>query len=703
MDRNMDLIVIGAGPAGLSAACAARACGLDVTLVDEQAAPGGQLFRNIETPMAQALLDPKERSAGLGLVKRFRESGATYYPGTTVWGLEPHRVSCTMNGKAEELAASHIIVAPGGMERPVPFPGWTLPGFDDRLWAHAMPCEAPSGEARLCEAEPLAVREILKPVSIEKQDEGYLYDFGVDTTGICRVRICGHAGQKIALYHGEKLKGGKFDMDNIKFEHRYGPDDRVQRDVLILKEGENDYTPTFTYHGFRYVLVKGLEETQATEELLTMLVISSALPEVGGFDCSDEMANTLQKLTRNSDLSNFIYFPTDCPQREKNGWTADASLSSEHILLNLGAEKSYREWLRNICKAQSDAGALPGVVPTGGWGFDWGNGPAWDNVLFNLPYNLFRLRGDTQTIRECAPNLMRYLTYIGGRLDADGTLAIGLGDWCPVGRDAADYVSPLRFTDTVLVSDMARKAEKMFAAVGMLRESAYAKALADDTRAAVRRNLIDFDTMTVSGSCQTSQAMALYYGMFNREEEQKAFARLLDFIHDKDDHIDTGVLGARVIFHVLSKFGHGNLAMKMIVREDYPSYGNWVARGATSLWEMMMPDDNVGSMNHHFWGDISGWFIQCAAGLRPNPDADDALRVDFEPGLNCGLARASAHTQAACGETSLRWRLNGDQAQIELTLPESAHGEVILPEGWTFGRGKSRLPARTGAFIALKQ
>ena len=582
-------------------------------------------------------------------------------------------------------------------------PGWTLPGFDDRLWAHAMPCEAPSGEARLCEAEPLAVREILKPVSIEKQDEGYLYDFGVDTTGICRVRICGHAGQKIALYHGEKLKGGKFDMDNIKFEHRYGPDDRVQRDVLILKEGENDYTPTFTYHGFRYVLVKGLEETQATEELLTMLVISSALPEVGGFDCSDEMANTLQKLTRNSDLSNFIYFPTDCPQREKNGWTADASLSSEHILLNLGAEKSYREWLRNICKAQSDAGALPGVVPTGGWGFDWGNGPAWDNVLFNLPYNLFRLRGDTQTIRECAPNLMRYLTYIGGRLDADGTLAIGLGDWCPVGREAADYVSPLRFTDTVLVSDMARKAEKMFAAVGMLRESAYAKALADDTRAAVRRNLIDFDTMTVSGSCQTSQAMALYYGMFNREEEQKAFARLLDFIHDKDDHIDTGVLGARVIFHVLSKFGHGDLAMKMIVREDYPSYGNWVARGATSLWEMMMPDDNVGSMNHHFWGDISGWFIQCAAGLRPNPDADDALRVDFEPGLNCGLARASAHTQAACGETSLRWRLNGDQAQIELTLPESAHGEVILPEGWTFGRGKSRLPARTGAFIALKQ
>ncbi len=128
MDRNMDLIVIGAGPAGLSAACAARECGLDVTLIDEQAAPGGQLFRNIETPMAQAILDPKDKAAGLELVKRFRESGATYYPNTTVWGLEPHKVYCTMNGKAEELGASYIVIAPGGMERPVPFPGWTLPG-----------------------------------------------------------------------------------------------------------------------------------------------------------------------------------------------------------------------------------------------------------------------------------------------------------------------------------------------------------------------------------------------------------------------------------------------------------------------------------------------------------------------------------------------------------------------------------------------
>ena len=128
MDRQMDLVVVGAGPAGLSAACAARECGLDVTLVDEQSAPGGQLFRNIETPLAQALLDEKERAAGTALVERFRRSGVNYYPDTQVWGIEPHKVYCTRNGKGETLAAAGVVIAPGGMERPVPFPGWTLPG-----------------------------------------------------------------------------------------------------------------------------------------------------------------------------------------------------------------------------------------------------------------------------------------------------------------------------------------------------------------------------------------------------------------------------------------------------------------------------------------------------------------------------------------------------------------------------------------------
>lgn len=128
MARQTDLVVIGAGPAGLAAACSARECGLDVTLVDEHASPGGQIFRNIESPLGRSMLDQKERKLGMALAEEFRRSGTDYQPNTIVWGLDPGKVSCTTGAVSRLLPCSSVVVAPGAMERPVPFPGWTLPG-----------------------------------------------------------------------------------------------------------------------------------------------------------------------------------------------------------------------------------------------------------------------------------------------------------------------------------------------------------------------------------------------------------------------------------------------------------------------------------------------------------------------------------------------------------------------------------------------
>ena len=576
---------------------------------------------------------------------------------------------------------------------------WNQKFFDDSSWKYAIEAPSPRGELRLCTAEPIVKEAELKPIKIFKEDDSYVYDFGINNAGVCCLCIDGVKGQKIELQHGEVLKNGRFYFDNIWFVREHWKRDReiVHKDTYICKgeKGER-YTPSFTYHGFRYVKVSGITEEQATSDLLTYCVIHSDLKSRGGFVCSDEVVNRLQEITRRSDLSNFHYFPTDCPQREKNGWTADAALSCEHVLLNFTPEVSYREWLRNICKAQNDKGALPGIIPTPGWGFTWGNGPAWDSVLAFLPYYVYVYRGETDMIKESTHAFIAYLHYLTTRADEDGLMHIGLGDWCHVGGISPK--APLRLTDTVMSMDIANKMAFMFDAVGMTAERDYATAIASGFRVAIREKLIDFDTMIADGNCQTSQAMCIYYGVFSDEESDTAFNRLLEMIHSADDHIDLGVLGARVIFHVLSRFGYSDLALKMITRPDYPSYGNWLERGATTLWEDFHPD-GASSMNHHFWGDISAWFIKCLAGIHFNPHGNDVTRVDIRPSFVQSLDFAQGYYTAPSGKISSSWKRDGERIILNLEIPSDLKATVYLEKGYAFEDGESTKNAASGEYF----
>ena len=552
--------------------------------------------------------------------------------------------------------------------------GWCRVGFDDSEWQSALRAETPRGELRLCDAEPIRVLREIAPVSITKQGDAYLYDFGVNTAGVCRLTVNAERGQKITLWHGELLKGGEFYNDNIRFKLEKYPfyaDYNQTIRYIASGKGRETYTPSFSYQGFRYVLVEGITEAQATAELLTYLVMSSDIKTVGGFFCSDERVNKLCEMVINADRSNFFYFPTDCPHREKNGWTGDASMSADHMALLYDVERSWRVWLDNIRKAQNDAGALPGIIPTSGWGFHWGNGPTWDSVLFNLPYMLYKFRGNTEVIRENAHAMMRYLSYILTRRSADGTVAIGLGDWVPVGKKASAYDAPLSLTDSVMVMDMARKASEMLEAIGYTHEKEYAEGIFEEMREAIRRELVDLDTMTVKGECQSSQCIPLYYGVFDRDEEQRAFDRLVEFIEAKNNTFDCGFIGMHTIFHVLSKFGRSDLAYKMIMGKEYPAYGHFLEIGETAIPESFMPDPiNAGSHNHHFLGDIIRWFTFNIAGM----EIIDSKTVKIAPADIDGIDFAEAWYDLPSGRVTVRWdRDEKGGKNIEVTAPDGVN------------------------------
>ena len=583
--------------------------------------------------------------------------------------------------------------------------GWNTLEFDDSGWCNAIPAPQPRGEARLCEAEPIVVTHEIEPVRIiECEDGSFIYDFGVNCAGVCCLKIKGEKGQRIELQHGERLIDGKMDIRRIWFLKKQEDYDRdkqiVHKDIYICKGGETEtYTPTFTYHGFQYVTVIGITKAQATKELLTYVVMNSDIKSCGGFETSHPVVNQLQQMTLRSDLANFYYFPTDCPQREKNGWTADAALSAEQMLLNLTVHNSYREWMRNICKAQNDAGALPGIIPTTGWGFQWGNGPAWDSVLVYLPYYAYVYRGDKQVVEECAPAFMRYLHYLTTRKDSRGLIEIGLGDWCHVKTRRPK--APLVVTDTIMSIDIAEKMAFLFGQLGMTHQQNFALDIVLDFKAAFREHLIDFETMTVAGNCQTSQAMALHYGIFNPEEEQAAFARLLKLIREQDGFMDVGVLGGKVLFHVLTRFGYTDLALAIMIRPEYPSYGNWVAQGATSLWEDFMEDP--ASMNHHFWGDISAWFIKRLAGICYNPEGTDLHRVDICPHFPEAMDDASAWFDSNCGRIASKWIREADKVLLTLDIPAGIQGQLILKDGWHLEDGKNVCPVASGIYVICKQ
>lgn len=595
-------------------------------------------------------------------------------------------------------------------------PGWNLPGFDDSLWTAAIPVEAPRGQGMVCQAHPIVCTRELKPVAIlpnmrltfdknDRQVTGYLYDFGENCAGVTTLRIQGRPGQKIGMIYGEYIKeDGSFSVDNLRFIRPEYLDLPlyIQENEYTCRGGEVEtWTPGFTYHGFRYVLVWGITPEQATEELLTYRVMNTELESRGGFHCSDEIVNKLQRMTEIATLANFYHFPTDCPHREKNGWTADAALSLEHTLLNYDAADNYYEWLRHIRLSLDHEGNMPGIVPTANrWGYSIG--PAWDQILIQLPYTVYRFTGRKDIVEETLPEIWRYINYIISITDARGLVCLGLGDWC------APYNprSPLQFTTSVVCMDLFRKAAFLFKEFSRPAQAAFCQTQAENLRAAIRRHLIDWSNYTAVGcnsphtGSQTSQAMAIYYDVFTEEEKPAAFRVLLEKIREENDHLDTGVLGARVIFFVLSQFGHSDLAHKIMVDPTYPSYGEWVARGETALCEdFNRYDMQINSLNHHFWGSISAWFIQCIAGIHFNPNGDDIHRADITPHFITGLDHAQAHHICPSGKIEVSWQRTGNKT-IELTLsvPESIRGNLILEKEWADVHGRSVLPAESRTY-----
>ncbi len=562
--------------------------------------------------------------------------------------------------------------------------GWAEVDFDDSAWKNVVPAITPKGMPTVSEAPALKTMRRLAPVRYHAYQDGFVFDFGENTAGFARMTLKNaEAGQVLNLTYFERLADDKGPYTyNLGFEGQTR-EGFVQRDQYICKEGEQTYQPSFVWYGYRFIFVQGMTKEQAKTVEIEALEIRSSVEIRGHFACSDPVANKIAELVRRSDLTNLFHYPVDCPHREKNGWTADAALSCEQMLLQMNVEDVFAEWLKTIRGAQTEKGEFPGIVPTAGWGFAWGNGPAWDCIAFWAPYQIYQYRGDERILKDNVPAMKKYLRYMASKRNEDGLIAYGLGDWCQSFiYTNGFYETPLEITDSLTGYDLCQKAAAIFGVLKDKEGKAYAEKLGKAFATAFRKKWIASNGYTVKSETQTAQALAIRHGMISPAKKQAAVEELIKRIHRDGDHFNVGVVGGYVLFNVLAENGYADLAYRLITQSSPPSYGYLVSIGETTLWESMYdfgdsPSNvylkngmSIQSLNHHFWGFVYTYFVKYVVGLSVNPNFTDVSYAEVKPCFVNGLTHAEASYEAPTGKIFVKWEKTQDKTFVHVVVPK---------------------------------
>ena len=544
-------------------------------------------------------------------------------------------------------------------------------------WLPARIVDAPRGKLVAQSLPPARVTRTLHPVKQWQTPSGStVFDLGQNFSGWARLRVSGPAGTEVILRYGELLTpDGAVDQSNIN-SLVYPQQGEVQVDRYILKgAGVEEYEPRFTYHGFQYVEVSGAPAALTLDDLEGRAV-NTDFERAGSFTCSNAVVNRLQACTEWSYLSNFVGYPTDCPQREKNGWTGDAHLAAEAGLYNFNAGTAYWKWLDDLADEQREDGALPGIVPTSGWGYEWGNGPCWDSAAILIPWYMYLYRGDQAILARCYPMIRRYLEYLGEKSQGGNLLALGLGDWVPPYGRPEDYTAPLTLLSSAYFYMDACTGSQIAQLLGhpedAQRYAAWAEALAQ------RFNKLYYDPVSAlyAGGSQTSQSMALYAGLTQPEERQRAARQLVAEVRQQKGRINAGIHGAKAVLIALAENGFHAAAYHLITQPQYPGWAWWLDQGATTLWETW---DGAASRNHIMFGDISTWFYKYLAGIRPDPDQPGFKHVLIRPYLAEGLEWVQAEHIGPYGPIRSAWQHQGSSFHLEVSLPANTTGWVYLP------------------------
>ncbi|UCD27394.1 MAG: glycoside hydrolase family 78 protein, partial [Planctomycetota bacterium] len=548
--------------------------------------------------------------------------------------------------------------------------GWSKPGYDDTDWRHAAVVDDTKDILSAQQMPPIKIVDTIRPVEITEPRPGlYVYDMGQNFAGWAQLKVTGPTGTKVVMKYGERLnKDGTVRQREIgRFVKRH----EFQTDTYILKgEGLEVWEPRFVYHGFRYVQVTGFPGIPDLGNIRGRIAHTS-YEQIGRFECSNEIFNKLQENMTWSYGANFFGYPTDCPHREKNGWTGDAHLAGELAMFNFDNCAAYTKWMNDFMDEQQASGEVACIIPTGGWGYHWGNGPAWDSAYILIPWYMYLYYGDLGIFEKHYARVKRYVDFLTAEKAENHIVSWGLGDWVP-----AKTVTPPVVTSTAYYYLDALILSKVAGLLGKDSDAAKYADLAGTIRDAFNAKFFDRNTGLYAEGTQTAMSCALYQGLVEPEDIPKVVENLVANIEKNNNHIDTGVLGAKYLPHALTENGRADIAYKVIAQTTQPGWGYWIARRATTLWEDW---GGRASLNHIFFGDVSAWFYKGLAGINPDPDLPGFKHIIIRPNVVGDLTEVKAEVNSIRGKIVSEWELDEDKFELDVKIPANCTATVYLP------------------------
>jgi len=641
-----------------------------------------------ETFDVTSLLGPGTHRLALRLGRGFY--GMTNPSPPPAWGWQ----SAPWHDEPCARAVLHVVDGRGGQRRIVTDTSWTSQRtgtlYDD-LYAgevfdtrssfpeqRARAAQGPRGVLQRQRIAPIRLRRTLAPVEVTAMQDGYVVDFGQVVSGRVRIRIDEPGLHQITLAHGEKLT--ESGLPNVSDGEVYFSDG-FQTDRCVL-DGPGQWAPSFTYHGFRYVHVAGWPTSQPLDaEAIHAEVLHSDIPRTGAFRSSDALLNALHEAAATTVEINLHGIPTDTPTYEKNGWTGDGMLAAELMLANFDAEIFLEKWLDDIVDT-CDADGRPQVIaPSPGWGDQYKPSPTWHSDLVLTPWWLYMYRGNRQVLERHYEAMRRYVLRELADTDA-GIAESVLNDWCspetgPWGGDAPD---DHRVSGTAYLFQMLTVMARIARVLSLIDDAVGFESAADSVRRAFNNAFFDgvvYRGEGDEGYRQTHNILALAFGLVPDAARQGVVNGLVADIRARGDHLNTGVLGTKYLLPTLTRHGHADLALRVATQTTFPSWGLWIERGSTTLWEHWKEESR--SRAHYMFGTYDDWFFQHVLGVSPVEPGYRRLRI--APVSLTALSAAEGTVPTPYGPVEVDWRTDGSVRRLRTRVPTGCVAEIVLSHG----------------------